>query len=285
VVKEIFVMQKLKVGIGITLFSLVLLVSPATWAKDNLVMTVHPYKPIQELYARFKPIAEHLSRKLGKPVVIQFGKTYEDTVDKVGKGEADFAFLGPSLYVQAHDKYKVVPLAQVVNSGKPSFYGVIVAKKGKGITSLKDLKGKTFAFGDKNSTLTHIVPLYMMMEAGVQLSDLKGHTFVGSHDNVALNVIRETSDAAGLMPDIAQKYVGQGLEAIAKSPDLPEHVFAAARTLDGATVTRLQEALLTMDASLCKGIKDSITGMQKFTDKDFDVLRKVLKKVEKDINK
>lgn len=40
-----------------------------------------------------------------------------------------------------------------------------------------------------------------------------------------------------------------------------------------------------MDAPLYKGIKDSTTGMQKFTDKDFDVLRKVLKKVEKDINK
>ncbi len=168
---------------------------------------------------------------------------------------------------------KVAPVPLFVKKGPPS-----------GVLS-KDLKGKTFAFGDKNSTLTHIVPLYMMMEAGVQLSDLKGHTFVGSHDNVALNVVRETSDAAGLMPDIAQKYAGQGLETIAKSPDLPEHVFAASKTLDGATVTRLQEALLTMDASLYRGIKDSLTGMQKFTDKDFDVLRKVLKKVEKDINK
>ena len=64
-------------------------------------------------------------------------------MDKAGKGEADFAFLGPSLYIQAHDKYRAVPLAQVVNSGKPSFYGVIAVKKGKGITSLRSRLPRT----------------------------------------------------------------------------------------------------------------------------------------------
>ena len=64
-------------------------------------------------------------------------------MDKVGKGEADFAFLGPSLYVQAHDMYRAAPRAQVVNSGKPSFYGVIAVKKGKGITSLRSSLPRT----------------------------------------------------------------------------------------------------------------------------------------------
>jgi phosphonate transport system substrate-binding protein len=183
------------------------------------------------------------------------------------------------------DEHKVIPLAQIVNKGKPSFHGVIVAQKGSGISSLKDLKGKRFAFGDRDSTLTHVLPLYMLMEAGVKLEALKEYKFVGSHDNVAMAVSTKTFDAAGLMPDIAEKYMDRGLEVIARSPDLPEHVFVATKSMDSATVAKIQSALLAMDPALQKGIKGSLTGMQKFSDKDFDMLRNIVKKVEKDVAK
>ena len=213
------------------------------------------------------------------------GKNYAETVDAVGKGDMDFAYIGPALYVEARSKYNVTPLAQIVNDGKSSFYGVIVVKKGSGISSIKELKGRTFTFGDRESTLTHIVPLYMLMDAGVQLADLKQYSFVGTHDSVALNVVRGSFDAAGLQPDVAAKYKDQGLEVIARSADLPEHVFVAAKSLDAATMTKIQTALLVMDSTLLKGIKGSVTGIQKFSDKDFDVLRKVMKAVEKEKTK
>lgn len=272
---------------SVTFFAAVVLVLsffavPSVWAKDKLIMGVHPYKPVSDLYVIFKPIADYVSKQLGKPVELRIGKTYAETVDVVGKGEMDFAFIGPSLYVDGKSKYNVTPLAQIVNNGKPSFNGVIVVKKGSGITSVKALKGKTFAFGERESTLNHIVPLYMLMEAGVQLSDLKQHAFLGSHDNVALNVVRGTFDAAGLQPDVAVKYKDQGLDIIARSTDIPEHVFVATKSLDASTAAKIQNALLNMDARLLKGIKGSVTGIQKFDDKDFDVLRKIMKAVEKD---
>ncbi len=160
-----------------------------------------------------------------------------------------------------------------------------MVKKGSGIKSPKDLKGKTFAFGDRNSTLTHVVPLYMLVNNGIHLSDLSKYSFVGSHNNVALNVAVGTFSAAGLMPDIAEKYMSQGLEVIAKSPDLPEHVFVAAPSLDNETVKKLQEAILSMPPDVYKKIKGSLTGLQKFNDKDFNVLRNILKTVEKELEK
>lgn len=273
----------------ILILSVVLVLSffavPSVWAKDKLVMGVHPYKPVGDLYKMFKPIADYVSQKTGKPVEFHINKNYAETVDAVGKGDMDFAYIGPALYVEARSKYNVTPLAQISNDGKPSFYGVIVVKKGSGISSLKELKGRTFAFGDRESTLTHIVPLYMLIEAGVQLTDLKQYAFVGTHDNVALNVVRGSFDAAGLQPDIAAKYKDQGLEVIARSVDLPEHVFVATKFLDAATMTKIQNALLSMDATLLKGIKSSVSGIQKFNDKDFDVLRKIMKTVEKEKTK
>jgi phosphonate transport system substrate-binding protein len=262
-----------------------LLLIPSAQAKEKYVMGVHPYKPPQELYKKFKPIADYLSTKLGKPVEFQIAQSYDDAANKVGTGAYDFAFLGPTIYVDAHDKYGVVPLAQIANNKKPVFHGVIVVKKGSGITSLKDLKGKSVAFGERHSTLTHLIPLWMLMDAGVRLPDLKEYRFAGTHDNVALNVARGAADAGGLMPDIAEKYKDQGIEVIARSPDLPEHVFAATKSMDQKTVDLLQNALVGMDIALAKGIKDSISNLQKFNDKDFDVLRKIMKQVGPELGK
>jgi phosphonate transport system substrate-binding protein len=275
---------------SIVLFSALVLIlsifaAPAVWAKDKLVMGVHPYRPVSDLYAIYKPIANYVSKKIGKPVELRIGRTNSEIVDLLGKGEIDFSFIGPALYVETTSKYKITPLAQIVNDGKPSFYGVIVVKKGSGITSLKAMKGKTFAFGERDSTVSHIMPLYMLMEAGVRLADLKQFAFLGSHDNVALNIVRGSFDAAGLQPDVAAKYKDQGLEVIARSVDLPEHVFAATKSLDAETTAQVQNALLTMDMTLLQGIKKSLTGIQKFSDKDFDGLRKIAKTVEKEKNK
>src|SRR3990172_10548470 len=222
-------MRKSMVVFSAVMLVLAVLVAPAAWAKDKLIMGVHPYRPVTDLYTIYKPIANYVSQKIGKPVELRIGKTNTEIVDILGKGEIDFSFLGPALYVETTRKYKITPLAQIVNDGKPSYYGVITVKKGSGITSLKTLKGKTFAFGERDSNLSHIVPLYMLMEAGVRLADLKQYAFVGSHDNVALNIVRGSFDAAGLQPDVAAKYMDQGLEIIARSMDLPEHVFAATK--------------------------------------------------------
>lgn len=267
------------------LFTVIFSITQTALAKDSYVMGVHPYKPAQDLYKIFKPIADYVSQKIGKPVELKIAKSYEDTAEKVGSGEFDFSFFGPTTYAKFGSVYHLKPLMQIINNGKPTFYGVIVVKKGSGITSLKQLKGKSFAFGDRNSTLTHVVPLYMLMNEGIHLNGLSKYAFVGSHDNVARNVIVGTFDAAGLMPDIAEKYASEGLEVIAKSPDLPEHVFAANKNMDAATFKKVQDALMNMDPTLLKGIKGTLTGTQKVHEKDFDILRTILDKVEKDLEK
>ncbi len=248
-------------------------------------MGVHPYKPPQELFKKFKPIAEQLSKQLGKTVAFEVAKSYDDAVAKLESGDFDFAFLGPVLYIKARERAGVQPVAQVMDKGRPTFHGVIVVKAGSTIKSVKEMKGRSFAFGEKGSTLTHVVPLSLLMENGIHLSDLSKHRFVGTHDNVAMNIIRGEFDMACLQPDVAEKYAGQGLSVIGRSPELPEHVFVASRKIDAKTLQKTQAALVGMDISLAKGIKESITGMTKFTDKDFDVLRAIMKRVDKELEK
>lgn len=252
-------------------------------AKDVLVMGMHPFKPAVELHKIFKPIADHISQKVGKPVELQVARSNDDTADKVGKGQFDFSYMGSAVYIKAREENGVIPLGQTYNNGKAYFNGVIVIKKGSGIKSMRDLKGKSFAFGDPNSTLTHLVPVYMLLNADVRLADLKKYAFVGSHDNMAMGVLAGAFDAASIAPETAEKYKEKGLEVLLKTPDLPEHVFAANKDLDPATVAKIQEALTTMDPSLYKAIRPSLTGIKKFNDKDFDQLRSIFKKIEPEL--
>ncbi len=277
--------KRLAVAAALLSAHLIFFSSPVQ-AKDKLIMGVIPYKPPVELQKIFKPIAEYLSKETGKQIELQIGQTYDDAAMKVGTGKFDFAFLGPAIYIDAQRQYGVVPLSQVANNGKPTFHCAVAVKKGSPIKSMAEFKGKKFAFGERNSTMSHVVPLWMLMNAGVKLSDLKEHAFLKTHDNVALNIFRGTFDGGGLQPDVAEKYKDQGLEVIAASPEIPDHVFVASKSLDNATADQIQRALLSGKAvSVLKGIKGSISGTVKFTDKDFDILRKITKEVALYLNK
>jgi phosphonate transport system substrate-binding protein len=243
-------------------------------------MGVHPYKPPVELHKIFKPIADYISKETGKKVELRIGQTYEDAGTKIGTGVFDFAYISPVIYVEAQKQYGLVPLAIIANNGSPTYHGVITVKKGSPITSLTQLKGKKFAFGARNSNMNHTVPLWMLLNSGVKLTDLQEYNFLKTHDNVAMNIIRGTFDAGGMQPDIAEKYAGQGLQVLVKSPELPEHVFVANKSLDAATLKAVQKALNSPNAvPVLKGIKSSISGAPKFADADFDILRKIVKEV------
>jgi hypothetical protein len=60
----------------------------------------------------------------------------------------------------------------------------------------------------------------------------------------------------------------------------------ATKSLDAATVKAVQNALVASNAvPVLKGIKGSISGVQKFSDTDFDLLRKIMKEVDPYLDK
>ena len=108
-------------------------------------------------------------------------------------------------------KYGAGCLVMGLNSeGKPEYRAVIFTKIDSPIKNLKDLKGKTFAFGDKCSTQGHIIPRKMLEDAGIVLEDLKAMSFTGSHTNTARAVLNGEYDAGGIQDTLAKKIVKEG---------------------------------------------------------------------------
>jgi phosphonate transport system substrate-binding protein len=248
--------------------------------KGPLIFGVHPFMKPTEILTKFKPVTEFMSKELNREIQIVVGKSYEDIAERYQKGEVDFGFMGPSLYALESEKGLVSPLARIVVDGKGTFQGVIIVKEDSPVKKISDLRGDSFAFGDPESTLSHYMPHYMLIEQGIKLKDLSKYAFVGNHDNVAINVLQGNFVAGGLKPDVARKYLDKGLKELAISEPVPEHLFVAGLKLDEATRQKITAALLKADVELLKPINKSITGMETAKREDYAGLRKLMVEVD-----
>ncbi len=252
-------------------------------AQQPLTLLVHPYQTAASLTKNFTPLAEYLSRAVNIPIRIKISESYKAHMHAVGEEQFDLAFLGPAPYVQITHTYgpKTI-LGRLEINGSPYFRGIIICRANDPITSLKELAGKKFAFGDPNSTMSHYVPRFMLDEAGVKITDLREHAFLGMHANVALGVIGGYYDAGGVMENTFDAYKDRGLRVLAKSPPIPEHLFVAAKHIPAETVAALRQALRSLrDPLILSPIKEKLTGIVPTDDKDYDFLRRILKKFDK----
>ena len=257
-------------------------ITQAAYAQSTITMGVHPYKSPQKLLSIYQPLANHLAERLGKPVELVIAKDYSTHINNIGGDVLDIAYLGPASYVKMVEKYGLKRiLARQAISGKPTFQGKIITSTGSSITSLQQLKGKRFAFGDPDSTMSHLVPRYMLIENGVNASNLKGFYFLGSHDNVALGVLAGDYDAGAVKEAVYHKYRLRGMRALATTPALSEHLFVASNRLAPSIVNIIKETFMGLSNTdrgmkILKNIKPKMTGFSPAKDSDYDNLREIL---------
>src|SRR5258708_23285866 len=102
------------------------------------------------------PLRDYLARQMGANVNLVIPTNYNATVEALGNSSLDFAYLGGLTYVKAHQMYGVAPLVQ--RAADKQFHSLFIAHAGSAIGKATDLKGRTFAFGDINSTSGHLIP-------------------------------------------------------------------------------------------------------------------------------
>ena len=261
---------------------IVLSLTGLTNAQKPLILGIHPFLSSTELYRRFTPLAEHLSRELGRPVQINIADSYESHVIAIGRGRVDIAFMGPASFVKLTSNFGSVPLlAAFETRGGRTFRGVIVVRKDSPIKTLSQLRGKKFAFGDVNSTMSHLVPRYMLLKAGVDVKLLGKYDFLTNHDNIAMSVLSGNFDAGALKEDIYNDYAEQGLRALAISEPVPDHIFVARAGLSADTVRKVTRVLYSLKDTedgrrVLASIQKDLVGLVPVENSDYDPLRKVL---------
>ena len=200
---------------------------------------------------------QYLDRQTGHRFSIKFTEKYEETTDNLGRGLIQFAALGPVNCVMAKAKYGADCLAMGLNQdGKPEYRAVIFVKQDSPLNHLEDLRGKTFAFGDRFSTQGHVIPRNMLEKKGVTLKDLRGYVFTGSHANTAKAVLNGEYEAGAIQDVLSGRLSREGrIKILAVSKPYPSSLIYATKGVNPATLTAVKKALLEMDP---KGIHQNL---------------------------
>ncbi len=248
----------------------------------DLILGVHPYLDSKSVIERFHPLAEYLSFKLGEKVEVRVGKDYQSHIQAIGSNNIDIAYLGPASYVKMVERYGEKPiLGRLEAMGKPSFSGHIIVRSDSKISSLTELKGTFFAFGDKNSTMSRLVPQAMLQQKYIGLDDLAGYHFYKGHENVAMAVLSGDADAGAVKEEVFQQFQQRGIRSLQKTPEVSEHLFVTRSNLDPELIKKIKNIMLDINRPevvkrTLRPIKKSLTGLVSAKSTDYDSLRDLM---------
>lgn len=184
----------------------------ADWP-TTFIVGVYPGDNIENALAAQEPLRAYLEKKLGVHTVVVTGTSYGAVIEAMRAGRADAFEVGPLSYLIANNVANAEAIAvgnystKVDKENLPAYYSVLFTKKGSGIKSIADLKGKTFAFTDPASTSGYLMPSLTIMDAAKldnkdQLDGYFGKaTFAGSHPASVLSVWNGTTDAGATFDD------------------------------------------------------------------------------------
>jgi phosphonate transport system substrate-binding protein len=267
-----------------TLMALILLLYPTlqAQAQQPLVLGVHPYLPHGEVIKRFSPLARYLSDQLGIEVVVRVGQDYSTHIEAIGRNQVDIAFMGPVSYLKMHQRFGRKPiLGRMQSNGIPTFRGHIIVRQDSDLKNLQQFNGRSFAFGDPNSTMSSQVPQAMLLQAGVKLQQLKFYRHLRGHNNVALAVLSGDFDGGAVKQEVFEKYRHRGLRSLAPTPEISEHLLVTRSTLRDAQIEHLRRVLLSINSPalvsrLLQPIKKEYTGIASARDRDYNSLRDLI---------
>ncbi|MDQ7787679.1 MAG: phosphate/phosphite/phosphonate ABC transporter substrate-binding protein [Thermodesulfovibrionales bacterium] len=207
-----------------------------------------------EIPENFAPLAEYLSTRLGKRVVLRIVSDHEGAIRDIGQGLTDCCFMSPITYVKARGKYAVIPLVKIMTEGKAGYHSVIIAKSDSKISATKDIRGKRFAFGTLHSVSSHIAPRVMLLNAGIELKDLLHYEYVGTHENVISAVIEGSFDAGGISESMASRHKDKGIKVIEFSGEMPGFIISAHKKMPRNIQESLAQALLELKDTTPEGL-------------------------------
>ena len=206
--------------------------------------------------ATYRPLAQHLSQRLGRPVELRTVDSWEGLAKSLANGETDIALMGPWGYVLANHFANAQVVSTILYQGKPEYFAMIVTHPGSGLATIQDLigpkgRGRSFAFGDKGSTSGYLIPLHFFMQQGIDPEKHFGRVVYTKHQAIQTQVTAGQIDAGADYNRNRTAMIDQGLitaersKIIWESAPLPNDAVGVRAALfqDKPFVKRLQDAL------------------------------------------
>jgi len=240
-------------------WALFLSVAPGAWSAPpgwpaKLNFGVIPTDSSANMTERFDSLVKYLGKRVGVQVELKTATDYAAVITGMQFKHIDFAYFGPKSYVEAAARANADAFAlEVTMDGSKGYHGVIITREGSGFKSIQDLRGRTWAFTDPNSTSGTLVPMvYFLQELKIDPDKYFSKViYSGSHEASMLSVKNGRIDGASTNDlDMAR---GNGKEwnqekdfnIIWKSPLIPGSPIAYRKDLPDSLKRALKDAFLS----------------------------------------
>jgi phosphonate transport system substrate-binding protein len=233
--------------------------------------------------ARYTPFQEYLEKTLGVEVEIFTAGSYDGVIQALAAGQIEFSFLGSSSYAAAYTETNsgMIPLLTALQEDDSTgYYGVIVVRCDSGLKTVDDLKGKTLAFADPDSTSGYNVPYYNLVQQGYQPEEFfAAIPFSGSHEAGVAGVANGQFDAAATYINNDKNGIPQRMETkgmikegevcvIWTSPEITSGPFAARANLPQGLIDEMKAAVLATPTAAPEAFKE-MSGAEDSTQKGY----------------
>lgn len=152
--------------------------------------------------ARFDGLRMLLEQTFRVPVRLMPASDYAGVQQALGARQIEFASLGSSAYAGTwlDTNGAVLPVLTFEQTdGEVSYVAVMVVRSDSPIQSLEDMRGRSLAWADPNSTSGYLIPRFELRRAGlgVETGQYFGRVgFGGGHEQAVVAMMQRQYDAA-----------------------------------------------------------------------------------------
>lgn len=264
--------------ITLTLACFALIATSGCEDKDKKVEATLPKQAISQFTIAYLPnesteqnadarngMAKDLSALLGVKVIEYQASDYNAVIEAMRTNKVDMAYFGPLSFCLAYERANAEPIGMKAKTGKKedaTYKSVLIVKAESSIRSIKDLKGKTIAFVDPNSTSGNLIPSAEIMQAfpeekldmdalhtnGVFFSSVM---FSGKHQAGLQAVLKGDVDVAPISDEILKQEIKNGnapdgaVKIIHSSSPIPAEPMAIRSNLPDDVKAKVKHFILT----------------------------------------
>ncbi len=227
---------------------------------------------IRKHIERFTPLAQYLERELADDgvtnVEISVLPNSQAMAEALRQGDVDLYFDSPLVATRVARLADAVPFLRRWKNGEASYHSVIVVPTDSEMESIEDLPGAVIGFQEPDSTSGYLLPVSLLLEAGLPLHHMRqdhqrptedsvGYVFTGDDRNTALALVRGTIDAGATDNqgfEALQVAQPDRFRALARSIEVPRQIVVRSAELD--------ETLGSAISSTLRSMTDSPEGIQ-----------------------
>ena len=213
-------------------------------------------------------LAEDLGAYLGCEVEEIQASDYNAIIEALRTGSADMAYMGSQALALGVERMDLEPIVMKAEDGDPNkaiYHSVLITNSANSdINSIQDIKGRTMAFVDPDSTSGNLVPTAEIIQAfpdeGLNSDMLHTNgdffeavSYSGSHQAGLQAVVKGDVDVAPISDQILASEIANGnaaegdVKIIHESGAIPAEAMVVAEHVDAATREMLTEFLTSYE--------------------------------------